>query len=182
MLAGSKYEGFTIVELLIVIVVIGILASITIIGYNSIQDRARASAISTGFRQIDKSFRLFTTDQNRTTWWRDASVQLTGAANPLIADIITNTNLKQYLQRAPEVSGLPTAYWWYDNDGDVYDPAGCTATTALTNGVNIVFTNVTQSVAQHVDNALDDGSLLCGKVRFDSGNRIFYSLGNDEIL
>ena len=34
-------SGFTIVELLIVIVVIGILAAITIVAYNGIQSRAR---------------------------------------------------------------------------------------------------------------------------------------------
>lgn len=42
----NKQTGFTIVELLIVIVVIGVLAAITIVAYNGIQDRARmASAL-----------------------------------------------------------------------------------------------------------------------------------------
>ncbi|HEV7951902.1 MAG TPA: type II secretion system protein [Candidatus Saccharimonadales bacterium] len=36
-----KYQGFTIVELLIVIVVIGILAAITIVAYNGVQQRGR---------------------------------------------------------------------------------------------------------------------------------------------
>jgi prepilin-type N-terminal cleavage/methylation domain-containing protein len=39
--------GFTIVELLIVIVVIGILAAITIVAYNGIQNRARIATVST---------------------------------------------------------------------------------------------------------------------------------------
>ena len=38
-------KGFTIVELLIVIVVIGILAAITIVAFNGVQDRARDTAI-----------------------------------------------------------------------------------------------------------------------------------------
>ncbi len=41
----NKYSsGFTIVELLIVIVVIAILAAITIVAYNAIQSRARSAA------------------------------------------------------------------------------------------------------------------------------------------
>ncbi|MES2876119.1 MAG: type II secretion system protein [Patescibacteria group bacterium] len=38
---GQRQTGFTIVELLIVIVVIGILAAITIVAFNGIQQRAR---------------------------------------------------------------------------------------------------------------------------------------------
>ncbi len=40
----NKHHGFTIVELLIVIVVIGILATIVIVAYNGIQTRAANSA------------------------------------------------------------------------------------------------------------------------------------------
>lgn len=42
-----KNSGFTIVELLIVIVVIGILAAITVVAYNGIQERARVATITT---------------------------------------------------------------------------------------------------------------------------------------
>lgn len=47
-------KGFTIVELLIVIVVIGILAAITIVAYNGIQKRAGTSAAQSLATSIDK--------------------------------------------------------------------------------------------------------------------------------
>ncbi len=49
-----KQTGFTIVELLIVIVIIGILAAITIVAYNGIQDRARSSAAQSLGSQANK--------------------------------------------------------------------------------------------------------------------------------
>ena len=43
-------RGFTIVELLIVIVVIAILASISIVAYNGVQQRARTTALQSDVR------------------------------------------------------------------------------------------------------------------------------------
>lgn len=63
----SKQSGFTIVELLIVIVVIAILATIAIIAYNGIQERSRASAIASDIKQLDKGFRMFAVAEGRST-------------------------------------------------------------------------------------------------------------------
>lgn len=54
MWAKTKNSGFTIVELLIVIVVIGILAAITIVAYNGVQDRAKSSAMAADFSNNNK--------------------------------------------------------------------------------------------------------------------------------
>jgi len=53
-----KGSGFTIVELLIVIVIIGILAAITTVAYNGIQDRARQAKIKTDLSTIAQAISL----------------------------------------------------------------------------------------------------------------------------
>lgn len=62
MWAKHKQTGFTIVELLIVIVVIAILAAITIVAYNGIQNRARISSVSTALSQAAKKLSLYHVD------------------------------------------------------------------------------------------------------------------------
>lgn len=61
---SQKQKGFTIVELLIVIVVIGILAAITIVAYNGIQDRARQSQVSSAAAQAGKKVRIHQTEND----------------------------------------------------------------------------------------------------------------------
>ena len=52
MLQRSKQKGFTIVELLIVVVVIAILAAITIVSYNGITNKANDTAIQSDLKNI----------------------------------------------------------------------------------------------------------------------------------
>lgn len=56
---NKQQIGFTIVELLIVIVIIGILAAITIVAYNGTQARARDSQRMTDLRSIQKALELY---------------------------------------------------------------------------------------------------------------------------
>lgn len=55
-------SGFTIVELLVVIVVIGILAAITIVSYNGIQQRARVAIAQLDLSNLAKRLELFRID------------------------------------------------------------------------------------------------------------------------
>jgi general secretion pathway protein G len=57
-----RQVGFTIVELLIVIVIIGILAAITIVAYNGIQQRARDSARTSDISGIQTALELYRAD------------------------------------------------------------------------------------------------------------------------
>lgn len=51
---AQKQKGFTIVELLIVIVVIAILAAITIVAYNGIQNRSKDASMRSAVSQVGK--------------------------------------------------------------------------------------------------------------------------------
>lgn len=64
---SSTRTGFTIVELLIVIVVIAILAAISIVAYNGIQNRARASAASSALTQAAKKIAVWQVDNPSAT-------------------------------------------------------------------------------------------------------------------
>lgn len=55
----NKNRGFTIVELLIVIVVIGILAAIIVVAYRGIQDRAYDTSIQNDLSNIAKKIRMY---------------------------------------------------------------------------------------------------------------------------
>lgn len=59
----ATQKGFTIVELLITIVVIAILASITVVGYSGIQERARSAAWVSALSSWEQVFRLYKVDK-----------------------------------------------------------------------------------------------------------------------
>ena len=60
-----KNQGFTIVELLIVVVVIAILAAITIVSYNGITNRANASSAKSVSASMQKKVELYQADKGR---------------------------------------------------------------------------------------------------------------------
>ena len=59
-----KSKGFTIVELLIVIVVIAILAAITIVAYNGIQQRAHTTSAKTAAENLAKKLEAYNAVNN----------------------------------------------------------------------------------------------------------------------
>lgn len=70
----KQSRGFTIVELLIVIVVIGILAAIVIVAYQGVTARANDAAVQADFTNIAKKLQLYQADNSAYPWgstWTD---------------------------------------------------------------------------------------------------------------
>ncbi|MBL8159782.1 prepilin-type N-terminal cleavage/methylation domain-containing protein [Candidatus Saccharibacteria bacterium] len=168
-----RRAGFTIVELLIVIVVIGILAAIALATYTGVQERAAASSLVDTLKKTEKAFKAMAVDTGTTTWWNDNS--FTGAETP---ELYTLTALRKYINTdelpSPSIAGVGVG-WAYDNDGNTYN--GCAANT---NGVNLYINNVSNTrVITQIESMMDDGNTSCGRVRHVNG-AIVYSVATSQ--
>jgi len=163
-------SGFTIVELLIVIVVIGILASITVVAYTGVQNRATAAAVTSGLKSIEEALQIESIDKGWTEWPNDEQI-LGAGGNPTVEDLIANLDgFNQYLQQVPSAPGVLSSDWVYDSDQDLKIECD-----NITNGTNIIIRDIPQSVASIVDDQLDgDGRLDCSTVRWRSYNSSLY--------
>ena len=69
-----NHSGFSIVELLVVITVIGILAAIVMLAYSGVQNSAHDSAVQSDLRQAADQIELFALDHNGDYAWSEATL------------------------------------------------------------------------------------------------------------
>ncbi len=142
---NSAQRGFTIVELLIVVVVIAILAAITIVSYNGITTRANASAAKSVAATWQKKVELYgaevsgypfaLTDVNVN----GKSYQIDGSS---ITANVTANNGKSRVEVRPCGTATPTdlasttgfriTYWDYETNAKTTTPINIGVTTACT--------------------------------------------------
>lgn len=104
--------GFTIVELLIVIVVIGILAAISIVAYNNVQKNARDNARAQAVSQIQKALEMYRAEYGRYPYVISSGANLpsgfTGLYNTGYSySIDTAGNWMKYLKDSGITGDLP---------------------------------------------------------------------------
>ncbi|MES2876765.1 MAG: type II secretion system protein [Patescibacteria group bacterium] len=144
---GQNKQGFTIVELLIVIVVIGILAAITMVAYNGIQGSARFAAYRSDIQSINKAILLYYAENGYypgSAAGSCATNQSTGTGNFIPG---TPALAPTYIQKIPDVinfSGGQNYYaYCYTTNGADYKimrlvPGGATLpANETTNNPNI---------------------------------------------
>ena len=103
-----KQKGFTIVELLIVIVVIAILAAISIVAYNGIQQRARDSQRDVDIVAVVKALELYYIDNGQFPAIAPNGSTATGMGNywAVTTDgswsVLASALVPKYLSKLPE--------------------------------------------------------------------------------
>jgi prepilin-type N-terminal cleavage/methylation domain-containing protein len=115
----NKKSGYTLVELLIVIAIIGILVSIGIVSYGSVNKRSRDTKRKSDVEQIRSALEMYRADMGYYSGsgngsWTDASdlaVDLVDTYAPAIPSDPATGQLYRYM--ATNGSGTPTRYYGY---------------------------------------------------------------------
>lgn len=162
----KNQKGFTIVELLIVIVVIGILAAITIVAFNGIQNRGKTTSAESAATNANKKIEIYNTELSSYPATPGA---VTGAASTATYKLDGVTFTTSMLSAAPAqpntlsfqrcgvraagnntapaavgdiatTTGVRTYYWsWTDGNASSYESAGVVSGTVGTQNVACFF-------------------------------------------
>ena len=101
-------KGFTIVELLIVIVVIGILAAIVIVAYNGIQDRSKNTKYQTDATALQKGAEAVNADLGSYPTGTDAATLTTSFNSSATFKVPSGVGVA-YVTAAPDDADAITA-------------------------------------------------------------------------
>lgn len=139
MLMFKKANGFTIVELLIVIVVIAILAAISIVAYNGIQDRATNARRLNDMEVITKALEMYKAQKgyypavqsNSSGGWERSAINPDNFLQALEDEKIIDRVPVDPINSAPQGAMGPestfTSYTYYLYPAGFYATSGCPA-------------------------------------------------------
>lgn len=142
-------RGFTMIELLVIIVVLGILAGVAIPKYIDYSERARASATAYSWRILTRALNQYIIDNS-------------GAIPPNVNDALMPPQLTPYFHleeytRKPPVGGM----WDYDEWSN-FGGGGA----GLIVSVSVTQSPAPASTFQCIDAIVDDGNTSTGMMFF----------------
>ena len=82
-------EGFTLIELMIVIAVIGILAAVLIPYTFRAQDRARETGVQNAARAIQTGLEMYASNRTSAPWYPTTSTQITNTTGNALAALVS---------------------------------------------------------------------------------------------
>jgi prepilin-type N-terminal cleavage/methylation domain-containing protein len=132
-----RNDAFTLVEIMIVVVIIGLLAAIAIPAFQRSRERSQAARLVNDFHQFDSAFQRYAMEFGQ--------LPVTGTAVGVIPAGMTGWLPANYTEASPMGGG----YVW----------SGPSSYVVLVN------TNATDTVMLMVDTALDDGVLSTGNFK-----------------
>ena len=164
--------GFTLLELLVVIGIIGILAALVLASVNQARQKGQIAKTLEDFQQIERALLFFADNEQVTVWWLESDFGL--GADPSIQALVANTDLSTFLTQAPiPPVGIGSAYY-FDSDGDIFTCSGSVGA-----GVNIILSGTSQEYFDTIDQIYDKGDgENCGKVGYSGGNT-YYKVAAD---
>ena len=117
-------EGFTLIELMIVIAVIGILAAVLIPYTFRAQDRARETGVQNAARAIQTGLEMYASNRTSAPWYPTTSEQITNTTGNALAALVSPApknpfNGEGYLDKVAGVGGTNTTFYLSTSDASV---------------------------------------------------------------
>lgn len=146
----KKLSGFTLVEIMVTVSIIGLLTSLSVPAVMSAKDKALAAALANNFRTYAAAFEIYSLEHG--TWPAD---EYPGTVPEGMEDRLAKFSETTY----------QGGQWDWE-----YKAVGVTA------GVSLRLSSISEQVLSRIDEILDDGDLTQGFFRKTNGNGVTYIL------
>lgn len=179
-------KAFTIIELLIVIVVIGILAGLVLNVISNLDDRAETVDATARYEQTRKSLISSALIDERSSWWSEDELETcstgTVSSDPYLDEIIAGCpEIGRFIQTGDLTLNKQNVRLRYDNDqnGSSNLLSSC---GSAGEGVNLSADFDDVNLIAEIDKKIDgsDGN-NCGRFRWSTASsELYYILAGDE--
>ena len=125
-------SGFTMVELMIVIVIIAILAAISIVAYNGVQNRGHNSAVQSDLHQLSTKLAIYQSEQGRypSRLAELESLQFKASKKSYVTDGSNNNLLYCYSNSNDQIYAILARA----KSGDIYTVSSQNSSVAIHSG------------------------------------------------